>query len=310
MAEKPRIQSRRSFLKEGTVAGLVAMAPPLRAAADMPRIKLGRHDVSRLVVGSNTMLGHSHLTRLVSQMMSEYFTVDRMADFLVHCTRLGINTFQSSYNEKLDRALRTFRDRGGQIQWVCLASRELLSERRALKKVIDDHRPIGVAHHGGPTDRHYRAGTMERVYEFCKMVRDLGVLAGISTHNPEILRYVEHQNWDFDFYMASCHYLTRTRDELKEKLGHVLVPNNQETYLEGDPPAMCAAVRQTRQPVLVYKILAAGRYCNSPEQVTARFRFAFENIKPTDAVIVGMYPQIEDQARINADLTRRYGAVS
>lgn len=300
-------RTRRRFLKEGAVLGLSAVTPS-PAAPRLPEISLGPHRVSRLIVGSNPMLGYSHLTGLVSRMMSEYFTVERIADFLGHCTRLGINTFQSSYDAKLEEALDKFRENGGQIQWICLANRELLTERNALQRVVQRHHPLGVVHHGWPCDRHFRAGTMDRVHDFCKMARDLGVLVGVSTHNPQILRYLHRQHWEeVDFYMASCHFVSRTREELQEKLGHVLVPDNREVYLEEDPPAMFEAVRETDKPVLVYKILAAGRYCTGPEAVENRFRFAFQHIKPTDAVIVGMFPRFEDQARMNVEFTLRWG---
>jgi hypothetical protein len=39
------------------------------------------------------------------------------------------------------------------------------------------------------------------------------------------------------------------------------------------------------------------------------FRFALERIKPSDAVIVGMYPRFEDEVRFNAGYARKYAGV-
>ena len=58
---------------------------------------------------------------------------------------------------------------------------------------------------------------------------------------------------------------------------------------------------------LAFKILAGGRTCNTPEQVSDVFRFVLGHIKPTDAVVVGMYPRFTDQIKENADLVRKYG---
>ena len=44
-----------------------------------------------------------------------------------------------------------------------------------------------------------------------------------------------------------------------------------------------------------YKILAAGRRTDSPAEVCRCFQAALDNIKPTDAIIVGMYQQFGDQ---------------
>ena len=63
---------------------------------------------------------------------------------------------------------------------------------------------------------------------------------------------------------------------------------------------MTAVVRQVKQPCLAFKILAAGRMGSGQEKVRNAFRFAYENIKPIDGVIVGMFPQYFDE--VNADV--------
>jgi hypothetical protein len=67
---------------------------------------------------------------------------------------------------------------------------------------------------------------------------------------------------------------------------------------------MCKVVRQVRKPCLVYKVLAAGRKCGSPGEVRQAFEFAYENIKPVDAAVVGMYPRYSDQRGENTRLVR------
>ena len=52
---------------------------------------------------------------------------------------------------------------------------------------------------------------------------------------------------------------------------------------------MLKFVRQTDKICLVYKILGAGRKCDSKESIKAAFHYALKNIKKKDAVIVGMY---------------------
>lgn len=52
----------------------------------------------------------------------------------------------------------------------------------------------------------------------------------------------------------------------------------------------------------------AGRKCDSPEQVRAAFQFAFKNIKPQDAAIVGMFTKLSDQISENVKLVREIHA--
>jgi hypothetical protein len=122
-----------------------------------------------------------------------------------------------------------------------------------------------------------------------------------------VVETIEERGWDIDFYMTCVYERHRTREELLEHLGHVPIPL-REVYLESDPPRMYAAMRSTAKPCLAFKILAAGRLCDSAETVEAAFRSTFEGIKPQDAAIVGIYPEYSDQVAEDVALTIRYGA--
>jgi hypothetical protein len=54
----------------------------------------------------------------------------------------------------------------------------------------------------------------------------------------------------------------------------------------------------------VYKVLAAGRRINTADEIRRCFDTALRNIKPTDALIVGMYQQFGDQVGENAATVR------
>ena len=73
-------------------------------------------------------------------------------------------------------------------------------------------------------------------------------------------------------------------------------------YLEGIPDLMCPVIRQVEKPVLAYKILAAGRLADRPAEIEKAFEYAFRNIKPTDGVIVGMFPKFRDQVTESAEI--------
>ena len=67
---------------------------------------------------------------------------------------------------------------------------------------------------------------------------------------------------------------------------------------------MFKVIQAARKPCLVYKVLAAGRRISSPAEVRKSFEIALSNIKPTDALIVGMYQQLNDQVGENAAIVR------
>ncbi|HOC02484.1 MAG: hypothetical protein BWX89_01197 [candidate division TA06 bacterium ADurb.Bin131] len=68
---------------------------------------------------------------------------------------------------------------------------------------------------------------------------------------------------------------------------------------------MLETIRKTNKTCLTFKILRAGRKCDSQREVEPRFQYIFNNIKPTDAIVVGMFPKYSDQIQLNAASVRK-----
>lgn len=275
---------------------------PNRAEPLLPTIPFGPHRVSRLIIGSNPINGGSHLSRFVNQQMRRYFTAERIVEFLRQCEQAGINTWQSGPANLRD--YERHRSQRGQLQYISLACDDDSSPGQ-LARVLGVQ-PIGVAHHGEVTDRLFKDGQIDQVQDFLLRVRDAGTMVGVSTHMPAVVDHVESHGWDVDFYMTCVYERQRTREELRDLLGCVPIPI-REVYLEEDPPRMFQAMRQTTKPCLAFKILAAGRLCDRQETTEAAFKSTFAQIKANDAVIVGMWPEFEDQVALNAGYVRRFG---
>jgi hypothetical protein len=308
---------RRKFLKSGAalaagmampcdnadaqVIAAASEAPrPRGTNATLPRVRLGKHEVSRLIIGGNPFYGYSHFNRLFSTHMTEWATPERVCETLTECERNGINTWQFSHSERPLADLQRHREQGGKLQWILLSHRDIEDDHSLIGKVAKQQ-PIGIVHHGGSAERKRRAGELGKVRDFLKSVRDSGLQVGLSCHDPELLELVEDQNWDIDFYMTAFYYLTRTPEDFEKLLGQRPLG---EVYLPEDPPRMCRAIRQTTKTCLAYKVLAAGRLTDNPKQIDQAFRFAYDNIKPQDCLIIGMYPRYTNQVQENADLVR------
>jgi hypothetical protein len=235
--------------------------------------------------------------------MREYFTLDQTVQSLRRCSEQGINTWQSSYSELVRDSLTQFRGEGGQMQFISLCSPDQVADQDKLAQVLALD-PMGIAFHGEVTDRIWRAGKIDTALDTLSQIRDTGVLVGLSTHNPAVIEYTEEKDWDTDFYMACVYRKSRDHKELMEIMSEVPIG---EIYLPSDMPRMCETISKASKTCLAFKILAAGRTCDTPQQVDSAFKLVLENIKPTDAVIVGMYPRYTDQVKENADLVRKYG---
>jgi len=303
--------TRRQFLQQATglaagAAALSELSPAAQAATSpaaplLPTIKLGPHSVTRLIIGGNPIYGHSHFNKLLSRHQTEWHTPERVVELLKHCEARGINTWQNSYAERTLSDLDRFRDAGGKMNWLLLGKPDW-DQRPELIAEAAKRKPIGIAPHGALAERLHRQEKLGVLTDLLKRIRDTGVLVGLSAHNPALIELAEEKGWDVDYYMCCLYYLTRPRAEL-QKLFNGDVPLG-EIYLPADPPRMFKVIQATRKPCLAYKLLAAGRQVDNPAQVRQCFETAFKNIKPTDAVIVGMYQALGDQVAENAATVR------
>jgi hypothetical protein len=308
---------RRRFLKSaaGVAAGLsmpcdnveaqlvpAAALPALAATPPrLPTLRLGKYDVSRLIIGGNPFYGYSHFNRLFSTHMAEWATPERVCATLKQCEENGVNTWQFSHTDRTISDLKRHREQNGKMQWLLLSHAPIENDHKLIRDVVKLN-PIGIVHHGGSAERKRRQGKLNEVHDFLKSVRDSGVLVGLSTHDPQLLEEVQAKDWDIDFFMTALYYLSRSNEEWEKVLGQRPIG---EIYLPSDPPKMCKVIRQTPKPCLVYKVLAAGRLTDSPQTIDKAFQFVFDNVKPQDGMIIGMYPRYFDQVRDNADRVRR-----
>ncbi len=292
--------SRRNVLQ--SAAGLAVMSETAQGALPLPTVKLGKYEITRLIIGSNTFNGYSYSLPSLDLPQKEWPTPDNICNVLRRAEANGINTHQFSYHPRAMSDFKKHRDEGGKLQWILLGGGAMKNDYSLIPQMAKLG-PIGIAHHGGVTDQRFRAGEHAKVHEFLKRVRDAGVLVGLSSHRPQNIEHAEERDWDVDFYMTCFHQLTRPKEELKRMVGEL--PIGKSVFLEGDPERMCSVIQRTRKTCLAFKILGAGRSAETRDDLVRSFQFAFENIKPNDAVIVGMYPRFKDEVREDAEITRR-----
>lgn len=293
--------TRRAFLQAA------AAAPVLGAtAAPLPSVQFaGRHEISRLVIGTNPLMGYSHFNRILDQCMREWMTLERRIETILAAERAGITAWQLHYQKETIETLRGVRERGSKIRVFLLSDFELQKDFSMIPAVAKLGF-LGMAHHGNRTDEAFREGKMDRVLEFVQRVRDTGVMAGVSTHNPAVIEWIEEKGWPVDYYMACFYHVTRTPEQTRALMNGERPLG--EPFLEKDPERMTRVILQTRKPCLAFKVLGAGRAGGGREQIEAAFRFAFSHIKPGDAVIVGMWPKFKDEIAENCDIVRKIHA--
>ena len=283
-----------------------ARMPEAKSGALLPLVPFGKHRITRLVAGANPIYGYSHFNYVLSAHMGEYHTTGRVLSFLRELERAGLNTWQASWSERLETDWLKYKEQGGKLQLLMLSRPNFNDHPEMLARAIKLE-PMGIAQHGGSTNRFWDAGQFDNCRDYLKHIRDTGAMVGLSCHNPLEVEYAEEKGWDVDYYMTSLYYMIRPRAEFEKLLGgHAPLG---EIYLPSDPPRMMETIRKCRKPCLTYKVLAAGRTVDSPDQVKERMSVALNGIKPSDAVIIGMYQRFNDQIGQTAQFVREIMSV-
>lgn len=266
----------------------------------LPYVDFFGHKVTRLVCGGNPLTGFSHFSSEMDRDMIDYYTMPAIQSLLNECWENGINTLQSRGDRHQQRAYLEHRLSGGKMQWIAQTTPEL-ADLKANIADIAAYKAIAIYHHGTHTDNHWHAGEIEKIRDLIKAIHDQGLPAGIGTHIPEVVEYCEEHGWETDFYMCCFYNLAR---------GYKLAPAvdknayEKDRFPEEDPYRMTEVIRKVTKPCIGFKILAANRKCSTPESVKEAFRFALENIKPTDIVDVGMFQKYKNQVAENAGFVR------
>ena len=276
----------------------------------MPMVQLGDHKFSKLILGSNPMSGNSHFSEEMSESMLNYSSEENMIKLMDLSEKNGINTWQIHGVEKFFDMLESHREHGGKMH--CIASTSIYKPEEFSDniKYLMTCNPVAIYIWGEATDIYWRSGKMDVLEDQLKRIRDEGVLVGVASHFHEALEYIDEKNWDFDFYMSCFYNPKRKFDHYPDgRTKPVTEYYSSEYYGDDDRVAMCKFIQQTKKFCFGYKILAASRLAQTPEDARNAFEYAMKNIKKDDAIIVGMlWPyQIKDNCRYVKEICRDLG---
>jgi hypothetical protein len=253
--------------------------------AKMPTVKWGRHEISRLLVGHNPLKGQSYTNGTLDKEMRAWYDPKQGHDveLLVRCREAGINTCQVG-GGNMEDVLRRFYAKGGTMQWISTFYARPGQGGNELKRILKmDPKPIGAQQWGQVSDDLLAAGKLDQVTENLKLLRDSGLLVGLGAHNPRVIEYAEEKGFDVDFYQC-CFYYTR----------------HGEMWNDKERQRMVEVMRRASKPCIGFKVLAGNHLTKTPQDVYDALQFAFDHIKPTDVVLVGIWQKSKDQVEENA----------
>jgi hypothetical protein len=292
----PLVTSLEEYALVAGEAQTPAARPAPSSKATLPQGTIGKLKISRLICGGNLISGHAHSRDLiyVSPLLQAYFTDEKIMETWAQCEAHGINTMIfNPRDQHAVKVFRTYRARGGTIQFLAQVSPPPKDMLTAIKQAIDLG-AVGLLLHGDVGDRWTRDGALDQVGKFIEGVKAQGVIAGMAAHELSSVMAVEKAGLKPDFYMKTFHstnyWSTRRPDQMQEVIDNYGIDN----YWCRDPQGTLRFFQELPRPWIAYKVLAAGAI-----HPKAGFQFAFENGADFCAVGIFDFQIAEDVALAN-----------
>ena len=241
-----------------------------------PRTTVGGVSLSRMIVGTNWFLGFSHTSSAKDKHIKTAMTRSAIADVLEVFFRAGVNTVMGMIQyDPLADAIKDAEDKTG-VKAIVVStpsfptSPELLEhgfDTKETHAILEKERAMGATFcmpHTGTTDALVDkcARSIRKVDTLCTLIREYGMIPGLSTHMPEAIVLADETGLDVETYIS-----------LYNAIGFLM-------QVEVDWIAQ--VIRQAKKPVMTIKPMAAGRI--PPFQA---MHFVWNTIRPQDMVTVG-----------------------
>ncbi len=296
----PNAITRRSFVKNTvlTSAGVAlalntaaedqkpATAAPAAASLALPKGKIGKLEISRLLLGGNLLTHYTHSRDLkyVYTLAAKYNTDEKIFETLALAEKHGVNTVSMHNPPHPISVLRRYRkERGGKIQWIICPTAKVEPGLDEYRRHVDELLKDGceaIYLWGVHADSLVSGGKLDLVAQAVELPKKLGVPSGVGAHDLNVIKACEQHGVPADFYIKTFHTHSYPTAPKPEELTQ---PYNEfPGYWCQNPPETAEFMKTVKKPWIAFKTMAAGAIAPKPA-----FRYAFLN--GADFVLAGMF---------------------
>jgi len=216
-----------------------------------PRTTVAGVSLPRLLIGSNWIFGWSHKGHAADIFIKEqHSTVDATLSVLNAFLQYGIDAWMGPFSSHPDalNKIKAIQDKIGKklilIDTPVLNMDDNEAARRETGAVIKTSAEIGstfcLIHHSCCEQLiNKNKKTMDRLPDYMKMIRDAGLIPGLSAHMPEVIQYSDLNGYDVETYI-----------QLFNCLGFMM-----QVEIE----SVIRIIHDAKKPVMTIKPMAAGR---------------------------------------------------
>jgi hypothetical protein len=251
-----------------------------------PRTIVGGVSLPRLLIGSNWFLGYSHTSAAKSKFITEYQTRAKIAEILAVFLEHDIDATMGPMSDFFEEAIQEAEQRTGRkIIRIVTPHFNILpgGAPDAEPEVVFDrckekyHATFCMPHQcmtDALLDKMYQ--TVRQMDVYSKMIRERGMVPGLSTHLPETVIICDKTGVDVETYI-----------QLYNSAGFLM-------QVEAD--WVMRIISEAKKPVMTIKPLAAGRLLPA-----VGLAFVWNTIRNQDMVTIGT--TTADEAREVIDLS-------
>ncbi len=254
--------------------------------------KIGEHEISRLVLGSNLIGGYAHSRDLlyVPSLFKAYNTEKKIYETFILAEKAGINAINIDFgsNELLAKYKRMT---GSNIKVISQVGPNMDKNDyyEFINKAIDFGADI-IQIQGNWCDWLVRDNKIDVIQKMMDKIRSQHYIAGLAAHSIESMLICEENGIIPDYYMKTMHHDQYWSAHPRENRfpfevdGEVYLDHNRfhDNMFCLAPEKTVEFVNRAKVPVMGYKVLAAGAI--KPDD---GFKWAFEN--GADFICVGMF---------------------
>jgi len=239
--------------------------------ADFPRTVVGGVSLSRLIVGSNWFLSYSHTSAAKDRFIQQYQTRENVVEILSVFMNAGIDTVMGPPEALLCEAVAEVQDRiGREVKLILTPQFNVLPGGPGddePERVFDRCKELGAVFcmpHQCVTDRlvDRLQNVIRDIGRYTTMIRERGMIPGLSTHMPETVVIADNTGADVETYI-----------QMYNAIGFLM-------QVEVD--WAMRVIRDAKKPVMTIKPLAAGRLIPP-----VGLAFVWNTIRDQDMVTVG-----------------------
>lgn len=253
------------------------------------RTNVGGISVSRLIIGTNWIAGYSHRSASADEMIKErHNTPDSITPMLDVFMKHGVDTMMAPFgmNPHIVEAIKRTEDKFSRemimVDTPVINVDDNADARHDAEKVIKESAARGakiclIHHYSAEQLVNKNRRTLDRLDDYTKMIRDAGMVPGLSAHMPELVIYSDDNGYDVETYIQ--------------------IYNCMGFLMQVEVEAVASIIRNAKKPVMTIKPLAAGR--TTP---FVGLNFSWATIRDCDMVTLGCFNEREAAEDIEISL--------